>query len=191
MKGAADRAFPLALMLALALLTFWLDRTVREEDAVALPQRHDPDYIVSNFTVTNYNRDGKVESTLTARKMTHYPDDDSTELEFPHVVQTKPGEPRMTLTADRGALSHDGVDVFLRDNVVLVREAHEATPEQRVTSPFLHLVRERSLVRTDREVLIYQQDRELAGRGMVYNNDTGQFLLHERVRGRFDPRKPQ
>jgi len=191
MKGAADRAFPLALMLALALLTFWLDRTVREEDAIAVPQRHDPDYIVSNFTVTNYNRDGKVESTLTARKMTHYPDDDSTELEFPHVVQTKPGEPRMTLTADRGALSHDGVDVFLRDNVVLVREAHEETPEQRVTSPFLHLVREKSLVRTDREVLIFQQDRELAGRGMIYNNDTGQFLLHERVRGRFDPRKPQ
>jgi lipopolysaccharide export system protein LptC len=191
LRGASTRMFPLALMLALALLTFWLDRAVREERQPPAERRHEPDFIISNFTVTNYDRDGRVASTLTAQKMIHFPDDDSTVLDFPHVVQTKPDEPRMTLTADRGTLSQDAADVFLYDNVVLVREARNTTPEQRLTTTFLHLVRGRSLVRTDREVRIYQEDKELTGRGMEYDNETGQLFLRERVRGRFDPKKKQ
>lgn len=189
MKGIANRAFPLALMLALALLTFWLDRTVRDETEHPSLRRHDPDFIVSNFTVTNYNREGRVESTLAAKTMTHYPDDDSTELEFPRMVQTKPSEARMTVTADRGALSADSAHVFLQDNVLLVRDEYEGNPEQRIETSFLHIVRDRSLVRTDRDVRIHQEDKELTGRGMEYNNETGQMALRERVRGRFDPKK--
>lgn len=189
MRGAADRVFPLALMLALALLTFWLDRAVRDEQAHPSLRRHDPDFVISNFRVTQYDREGRVESTLTAKQMRHFPDNDSTEVDSPVVVQTKPDAPRMTLTADRGSLSQDGVDVFLHDNVLVVREARAATPEQRMKTSFLHIVRGKSLIRTDRDVHIYQEDKDLTGRGMEYDNETGQMFLRERVRGRFDPRK--
>ncbi len=190
-RGTANRMFPLLLMLALALLTFWLDRAVREEQVHPSLRRHDPDFIISDFHVTQYDREGRVESTLTGRQMRHFPDDDTTEIDAPVVVQTKPDAPRMTLTADRGALSQDGVDVFLRDNVVVVREAREPNPEQRITTSFLHIVRGRSLVRTDRDVRIFQPDKELTGRGMEYNNETGEMFLRERVRGRFDPKKKE
>jgi lipopolysaccharide export system protein LptC len=189
LRGAANRIYPLALMLALALLTYWLDRTVREERMQPSQRRHFPDFIVNSFAITNYNRDGGVESTLTAKQMLHYPDDDSTELESPRIVQTKPDEPRMTLTADRGALSQDGADVFLYGNVLLVRDPKEPHPEQRVTTTFLHLVRGRSLVRTDREVAIFEPERQLTARGMEYDNETRQFFLRENVRGRFEPKK--
>jgi lipopolysaccharide export system protein LptC len=145
--------------------------------------------VVSNFTIQNYDRDGLMESTIAATRMLHFPDDGSTELEAPRLVQTKPGKARMTLTSERGALSQDGEDVFLRDNVLMVRDAHEGAPEQRMKTSFLHIVRGRSLARTDSEVLIYQEDKELTGRGMEYDNDTGQLSIRERVRGRFDPRK--
>jgi lipopolysaccharide export system protein LptC len=191
MRGAANRMFPLALMLALALLTFWLDRAVREEQLHPSLKRHDPDFIVENFTITRYDMEGRVESTMQAKKMRHFPDDDTTELEAPQVVQTKPDKARMTLTARRGALSQDGVDVFLYDDVLLVRDAKDQTPEQRMTTSFLHIVRGKSLVRTDRDVLIYQEDKELRGRGMEYDNETGQMFLRERVRGRFDPKKKE
>ncbi|MSQ54601.1 MAG: LPS export ABC transporter periplasmic protein LptC [Betaproteobacteria bacterium] len=191
MRGATNRMFPLALMLALALLTFWLDRAVREEQLHPSLKRHDPDFIVDNFTITRYDAEGRVESTLTARKMRHFPDDETTELEAPLVVQTKPDKARMTLTSERGALSQDGVDVFLYDNVLLVRDAKDEAPEQRMTTSFLHIVRGKSLVRTDRDVLIHQEDKELSGRGMEYDNETGQMSLRERVRGRFDPKKKE
>jgi len=44
-------------------------------------------------------------------------------------------------------------------------------------------------LRTDRDVVITEEDRVLSGRGMEYRNDTKEMFLRERVRGRFEPRK--
>lgn len=190
MRQSTTRLFPLLLMLALAGLTFWLERTVREEDGTHPSlRRHDPDYIVDKLNHTRFNAQGRVESTLAAAKMLHYPDDDSTDLVAPRLVQTKTNEPRVTLTADRGALSQDGEEVFLYGNVLMVRDAGAERPETRMSTSFLHLVRGQSVIRTDREVVIIEGDRVLSGRGMEYHNDSEQLFLRERVRGRFAPRK--
>lgn len=175
-------------MLALALLTFWLDRAVHEEERQPSLRRHDPDYIVDNFTIRNFDRNGDIASTLAASKMVHFPDDDSTELIAPRVVQTKPNEPRMTVQADRGALSQDGAEIFLYDNVLLVRDATKEAPAARMTTSFLHIVRSRSLVLTDRHVVITEKGRSLEGRGMEYSNETQQLFLRSHVRGTMDPK---
>lgn len=182
------RLFPLLLMLSLALLTFWLERTARIEQGHPSLRRHDPDYIVHNFKIVGYGPTGMAESVLSARKMVHYPDDDSTELQAPRSVQTKPGEAPLTLTAERGAMSQDGEDTFLYDNVLLVRSAIPQQPEMRMQTSFLHLVRTRSLVRTDREIAIREEGRYLTGRGMEYDNGTRIFHLRANVRGRFEQR---
>lgn len=181
--------FPLLLMLALAGLTFWLERTVREEEG-AHPslRRHDPDYVVDNLAHTRYNVQGVVESTLAAVKMLHYADDDSTDLVAPRMVQTKPNEPRVTLTADRGTLSQDGEEVFLYGNVLVVREAGPERAETRMRTSFMHVVQAHSVIRTDRDVVITEDDRLLSGRGMEYHNDTKELFLRARVRGRFEPK---
>ena len=189
MKLPTTRMFPLLLMLALALLTFWLEQTVREEAGVHPSlRRHDPDYFAEKMLVTRYGVDGGVVSTLAAAKMIHYPDDDSTELIAPRMVQSKPNEPRVTVTAARGALSRDGEEIFLFDEVLLVRDAARDRPETRVRTSFLHVVRAKSLVLTDRDVVISEEGRMLSGRGMEYNNDTREFHLRDRVRGEFVPR---
>ena len=188
MKLTTTRLFPLALMLSLALLTFYLERMVREEETQPTKRRHDPDYVITNFTSTTFDRDGKPLSVLSAARMVHFPDDDSTELNAPRVVQTKPQEPRMLLSADRGAVSANGEEVFLYDNVVLVREADQDRPEARLTTTFLHILRERSLVRTDREVTIVEDTRSLSGRGMEYDAESRVFTLMADVRGRFEPK---
>jgi lipopolysaccharide export system protein LptC len=185
------RLFPLSLMLALAALTFYLDRTVNEEDSHPSLRRHDPDYLIVNFTTTTYNRDGAAESMLSASRMVHFPDDDTTELTSPRVVQTKPAEPKMIVSADRGKLSRDGEDIYLYDNVVLEREAGAGQSAATLTTEYLQVVRDRSLIRTDREVKITEETRALSGRGMEYNNDTRHFTLNADVRGRFEAKSPQ
>ena len=187
MRLSTTRLFPLLLMGALALTTFYLERTVHDEQAPSPLRRHDPDYLVTNFTATTYNNAGQAESVLAAARMIHYPDDDSTELERPHVVQTRPQEPRMTVSAERGLVSRDGDDIFLYDNVILVREADAERPEARITTSFLHVVRDRSLVRTDREVVIVEGRRQITGRGMEYNHEQQQLNLLADVRSRFEP----
>lgn len=190
MNLSATRLFPLTLMLALALLTFWLERTVREEPAPSAQRSHDPDYVVERFAITDFDRAGSAESALSAAKMVHYPDDDSTELLAPRVVQSRAEQPRLTLSADRGTLSQDAEEVFLYDNVLVVREGAAGVPESRMHTSFLHVVRARSLVRTDREVRISESGRVLVGHGMEYNNESRQLSLHAQVRGSFEARQP-
>lgn len=187
---STTRLFPLALMLSLALLTFWLDHQVRvEEGAHPSMRRHDPDYLVDNFTTTTYTTDGRVQTVLSASQMVHYPDDDSTDLTIPRVLQAKPEQPRYTARADRGKVSREGDEIFLYDNVVLVREADNVRPEGRLTTSFLHILRDRDLVRSDREVLFEEPGQWLKGKGMEYFNATRELFLHNDVRGHFESKK--
>ena len=190
MNVSATRLFPLLLMLALALLTFWLERTVREEPAPPPQRSHDPDYVVERFSITDFDRAGSAVSALSAAKMEHFPDDGSTELLAPRVVQSRPGQPRLALSADRGKLSQDGEEVFLYDHVLMVREGASGTPESRMQTSFLHVVRARSVVRTDREISIAEGARSIVGRGMEYNNESRQLSLHAQVRGSFEAKQP-
>jgi lipopolysaccharide export system protein LptC len=57
-----------------------------------------------------------------------------------------------------------------------------------MTTSFLHVLRDRSLVRTDREVVLVEDRRSLTGRGMEYNSESRQFNLHAEVVGRFEPK---
>jgi lipopolysaccharide export system protein LptC len=186
-KWSATKLLPILLMFSLALLTFFLERTVREEERDPSQRRHDPDYVITNFTTTTYNSDGVVDSIMSAARMIHFPDDDSTELVEPRLEENRPAEARTTVSAERGTLARESDDIFLYDNVVLVREAGKDQPEARMTTSFLHLVRDRSLARTDREVVFEEPSRSLAGRGMEYRYDSGQLVLHAEVRGRFAP----
>ena len=183
---STTRLFPLGLMLALALLTFYLERTVREDDSPPALRRHDPDYLVTNVTTTTYNRAGAAETIMSAAQMVHYPDDDTTELFSPRVVQAKPNEPRLTMRAERGQLSRDGDEIFLYGSVLLVREATPEKPEGRMTTEFLHILRDRSLVRSDRPVKFVEGGRSLTGRGMEYNNESRELLLRHDVQARFE-----
>src|SRR5436190_24321893 len=84
---STTRLFPLALMLALALLTLWLDHQVRVEGGEhGSMRRHDPDYVVTHFTTTTYNREDSAETLLSAAQKQHYPDDDSTEVPAPRAM---------------------------------------------------------------------------------------------------------
>lgn len=185
MRLSSTRLFPLVLMLALALLSFWLERAARQDPAQPSALRHDPDYSAEDFTITDYGPAGTTESTLSAVRMVHFPHNDSTELVSPRLVQTRPGHPRLVLSAARGLLSEDGAEVFLHDNVVLLRAALAETPEARMESSFLHVMRDRSLVRTDREVRISEPGRSLVGRGMEYDNAARRLALYAQVRGSF------
>jgi lipopolysaccharide export system protein LptC len=119
--------------------------------------------------------------------MIHYPDDDSTELTAPRILQTKQPGPQFTVTADRGVLSSGGDEIFLYDNVVLVRDADARRPQARMTTSFLHILQDRALVRTDREVFIREDRRSISGRGMEYHNESSEFILRHDVRARFEP----
>lgn len=186
---APTRVFPLLVALALAVLSYALERAVREGPPGPEARRHDPDYIVERFELTSYGPDGSVTTRFTAEKMLHYPDDGTADILVPRAVVSKPGKPRHRASADRAAVADDGEEAFFYGNVVLVREPDATRPEARLETEFLHLVGGDDLALSDRAVHMQDGASTLAGRGMEYHRDTGEFYLRERVRGSLAPHR--
>ena len=186
---APTRLFPLLVAFALAVLSYALERAVREGPPGPEPRRHDPDYVVERFVLTSYGPDGSVATRFTADKMLHYPDDGTADIISPRALVSKPGKPRYRARSDRAAVADDGEEVFFYGNVVLIREPDATRPEARLETEFLHLVGGVDVAASDREVHMRDGASALAGRGMEYHRDTGEFYLRERVRGTLAPQK--
>ena len=70
----------------------------------------------------------------------------------------------------------------------MLREGNAEVPTSELRTNFLHLVSARSLVRSDREVQITEPGRTISARGMDYDNQARQLVLHAQVRGVYDPK---
>lgn len=189
-RERAYHLFPLLLMLALAAGSLWLERAVQapERDNSA-KLRHDPDFIGEDFGITKIGATGKPEYILSAARMLHYPDDESTEVVAPRLVQRHDRAPPIVIRADRGTIAKSGAEATFHGNVVMVREAGPGNNELRAQTEYLQIVPDRDLARTDQAVVITEGRSRLAGVGMEFNNKTRQFVLQSQVRGTFDARK--
>jgi lipopolysaccharide export system protein LptC len=188
-----DRAFslfPLLLMLTLAAASFWLERAVQApEHDKSGKLRHDPDFIADDFGITKMDASGKPEYILSAAHMLHYPDNDSTDIVTPRLVQRHDNDAAIVIQADRGTVSKNGEEASFYGSVVVVREAALGRSELRVQTEYLQIVPDRDLARTDKPVIITEGDSRLSGVGMEFNNKTRQFALLSQVRGTIDARK--
>lgn len=186
MRARTNTLFPLALMVALAALTFWLERAV-EVGAGADHglTRHDADFMAENFTATQLDVTGRPEYSLTARKMVHYPDDESTELDHPRLVQLRVDAPPLRVRSDRGTVTKDGKEVHFYDNVVVTRDATPSRPELRVDTSYLMVLPDPDIARTPERVVITEAGSRLSGVGMEANNKTHEFELKSDVHGTY------
>lgn len=187
MRARANTLFTLGLAAGLAMLTLWLERTVNAPAGGRPdPSLHNPDFIVERFTATTLDKSGRPESRLIANRMVHYPDDETTELEEPHLLQLPGDGPPVRITAERGTVTKDGEEVRLYGNVVVVREAAGARAELRMETAYLQVFPKEELAVTPESVVITEGRSRLAGVGMEYNNKTRQFTLKARVTGTLD-----
>jgi lipopolysaccharide export system protein LptC len=188
-RDRASYLFPLLLMLALAAASLWLERAVQApEHDQSGKLRHDPDFIAEDFGITKMGLNGKPEYSISAARMQHYPDDQSTDIVEPRLVQRHEDAPPVVIRADRGQLSNNGEVASFFGNVVVVREASRERAELRMQTEYLQIVPDSDLARTDKPVVITEDGSRLAGVGMEFNNKTRQFTLLSQVRGRFDAR---
>jgi len=183
--------FPIALLLAVAAVTVWLDRQVQPpERARDGKARHDPDYVVENFSATRIGADGVPRYTLSARRMVHYPDDDSTYLDAPKLVSYSNAGTTMTATSKNAMLSSNGENAYLTDDVRLVRSAYADKSELTVRTSYLHIIPDDDIAKTDKPVQIYDANTLITSIGLEFNNETRILKLLSHVRGRYEKSKP-
>ena len=190
MRGRLTTLAPLVLAGLLAGLTFWLDRFAQgpERDLVG-PSRHDPDYIVEKLSGVSLGDTGTPSYTLSAAKLVHYPDDDSTLLTAPKFVSYGTSKAIVTVTANEGVVSARGDHVYFQDDVRVTRAANESASELVMRTSFLHVVPDHHIARTDRSVTLVDEANTVTAVGLEMNNETRVIRLLSKVRGTYEPSK--
>jgi lipopolysaccharide export system protein LptC len=169
---------PLAVLALLVALTFWLNRLVQEPGAHDNgSMRHDPDTVVEKFNARKLGEDGRLLYTLAARKMVHYPDDDSAHLESLTLEAFEPHQPPMTITADHGRLEQGGDRVWVEGHVVLVREGDDKMEPARMNTDRLLVLPDAGIARTSSEVTLTSPSSRAVAAGLEVDNKTRTLTL--------------
>lgn len=180
---------PLTVVGALAAMTFWLGRVADSQipggDAGF---RHDPDYIVENFSALTFDEQGGVRYRLMAGKMVHYMDDDSTELIQPRFEREAGAAPKVSVSARRGLLTAEGADVYFLGDVLVRRlGAADAAPAE-MRAEYLRLLPDDDIARTDKPVLLRQGASTIEATGMFVDNEKRYVQLAGRVKAVYEKR---
>ncbi len=179
--------FPVLLLAIGAAITVWLDRQVQAPETTRDGRsRHDPDYEAENFSTTRTGPDGLPRYTLSAQRMVHYPDDDTTDLVAPRIVSFSKSSPTVTATSKKATLSSNGENVYLIDDVRLVRSAYGGKSELTVLTSWLHVIPDDSVAKTDKSVRISDANTLITSVGLEFNNETRILKLLSHVRGRYE-----
>ena len=173
---------PLVPLIGLLGVTYWLNQQIKPEPAMPdSSKRHDPDAIVENFSATKLNEEGAPNFIMAAKKMLLYPDDDSTTLEEPRITMLSAGQPAIHAFAKRATISSKGDEVFLRDDVEVMREASERQDSFKLQTDYLRIVPDRNLADSDRVVTIVDAHNIVHATGMELDNNTRILKLLSQV----------
>ena len=118
MKQYLDRAILVAVLCVMAALGIWMQISLLEPvttETVSGPGR-EPDYYIQNFTATGRDEVGVI-YVLKAERLVHFPDDNTSLLDKPKLVQYENGRPSRRTTSESGWMSGDGNEILLTGDV--------------------------------------------------------------------------
>lgn len=181
MNNRAASLFPLAMLILLAALTFWLNRVIQADNPRG-PLRHDIDYWVERFQVRRFNVDGKLQHTLVADKLLHYPDDDTTVVTTPHLTYHQ--QAQSDIFARMAYVGRDGKEIDLVDDVRVIRHgATPGTPATVLVTKTLKVFPDAETGYTNDPAVITQGKSVMRGSGLDIDNRSGITVLRGRVTG--------
>ena len=182
------RFLPLTIAALLALGTWWLADQQRRSYTEPTPTSPtNPDFIVEQANMARIGADGVAETLVSADRLVHYAQDDRSVLDNPRVLQTRPDQPPITVTARSGVSVRQAEEVQLMGDVHLTRAATPDAPSLDIRTERLTLRPDDAQAFTDAPVRIVQGDSVLTGVGMDFDNSFRTLEVRERVRAQFQP----
>jgi lipopolysaccharide export system protein LptC len=179
---------PLLPLLGLLGATYWLNQQAQPEPVKPDGStRHDPDTVVENFSAVKLNKEGTTYFIMSAAKMQHYPDDDSTALEAPRFTLLAEDSPPLLATAKSGSISRKGDELLLQGGVEVLSEAGVKQDQLKLQTEFLNIIPDQDLASSDRAVTLTDAHTTVNAIGLELNNKTRTIKLLSKVRSEYVP----
>jgi lipopolysaccharide export system protein LptC len=184
-------AVVMALMIGLALGSFWILEVMRRTSGDYVPKvaRSEPDFYVEKFSYVKMSKAGTGRYHISGARLTHNPLDDSYDIELPVINNHGDGNgPPLTVRAERARVDSDNSKVHLYDNVKMDRPASPNSERLQVKSEYMLVLPDEDVVQTDKPVEINLGPSQLNGTGMFANNATRELRLSSNVHGTYQAR---
>jgi len=189
------RLMPLILMGTLTLVTFWLVKknTPAEKSAIERVRLHEPDYTISTGALSTLNEFGDTKYRVLGKKVIHYDDDASIDIETPRIRLFPPKKSPVTVKADKGHLDGDLTILDLIDNAEIFRPQQAASaseparPRMLARSSYFKVLINDDIIKTGKPITLEQGVSVMhSTNGGVFNNIEQSMVLSGQVRGRIE-----
>lgn len=176
---------PLLVLLLLAALSFWIERSVQTLSNDNTTGEADPEGIMENFDALRTDPTGRPQYRLSAKKLKHYTGSKRTELESPHFVLLDPNTSEVSAVSQQATVSSDGNEVDLRGDVKILRAAGAGQSALTMQTARLIVFPERKLLRSPGPVDVQDATLSLRAGAMEYNAMQRLIKLTGRVQARY------
>jgi LPS export ABC transporter protein LptC len=173
----AARAFPLLLLCLLTAVALMLDRMTQLPNFLPSASHSEPDLTVYNFTATGYDANGAPLYHLVADRMKHY-QDDTADLDHPHMRRTEPGEEPLTVVGEIAHLTNRGNDIWFERNVTLRDEGNGQKAPVTIQTSKLAVDVPKGLMHSDAPAESDTKGIHLSSIGFDYNDKTGVLVMN-------------
>jgi lipopolysaccharide export system protein LptC len=189
MQQRESIVYPLVLAGALAAVSFWLQQfvSVRSEPGDT-DFRYSPDIIVEDFQARTLDQHGRLEYVLTAKKMSHFPDDEFTSLVKPSLTRMRDGAPPLQLDSEKGLVTNNGAQVYFIGGVH-ARADKGADPGFSLRSELLQVTPAQNRITTNRTVELIRDGTTIRAGSMDANTQTRIIKLGSRVVAHYELEK--
>ncbi len=173
---------PLLPVLALLLGSYWLNLQVKPAEPSTGAQRHDVDFMVYGLRSTALNTEGQPRFTLLTEKLWHYPDDDTTHMQRPTLINFLKDQAPTRIEAQSGMLSSKGEEIQLHEDVRIFRPGESTIHDQRFNTEYLRVLPDDGKAETNFPVLMFDRYNTINAVGMELDNEARTVKLLKQVR---------
>lgn len=174
---------PILPLIGILAMTYWLDQQAKPETETGdRKQQHTPDAIIDQLQAVTLNQEGTPRFLMSAKKLLHYADDDSTELVEPNLTAQTAARPDVHMTALKGTLSSKGDVIELFDDVEIVRKASKSRGELSIKTDYVKVVPDAETAETTHAVTVDEDNNHLSAVGMELDYRAQTLKLLSRVK---------
>jgi lipopolysaccharide export system protein LptC len=176
-------------LFGLIALTAWLSDTAvtpQQAEAVLDEQPHTADFYMQTYDALIMDERGLPSHRVISPKLTHYADDDTTELEQPFVTVFRDIGAPWQINSQRGWVAADNKLVLMSGDVRMDRAGTTDNPPMKLRTERLRVIPDDDYAETDKPVTMQTDRQQVQANGMRAYMANNQIQLLGEVTSHYD-----
>ena len=175
----------IALFFLLCIASIFILYHPKKQPAATQPQTIDS--FIYQAQLTEYNKQGKMKSDITAANVIHYKESDITFLVAPRILVYSDQNIPWKIHADQAKMMQSNTIIVLSGHVIIHQLQTLNHPETIIKTTTLTVYPKESRAETTAPVTINRRGMAIVGKGLTANLKTGQYQLTSETKAILQP----